>query len=171
MSQTDSTTPPRPAGMPEPEWLARLQLAACYRLFDWLGWAELIFNHITVRVAGPGDTPCYLINPFGLHYAEVTARNLIKVRLDGSAVETIEGVSDSGEIRDLQDAFIARNAAQCGYCTPGMLMTVADLLRHSAKPTRAQIRDAISGNYCRCTGYHAIVDAVETVAQQRAAKS
>ncbi len=91
--------------------------------------------------------------------------------LDGSAVETIEGVSDSGEIRDLQDAFIARNAAQCGYCTPGMLMTVADLLRHSATPTRAQIRDAISGNYCRCTGYHAIVDAVETVAQQRAAKS
>ena len=79
-------------------------------------------------------------------------------------VETIEGVSDSGEILDLQEAFIARNACQCGYCTPGMLMTAADLLKHQPRPTREEIREHISGNYCRCTGYHAIVDAVETVA-------
>lgn len=95
---------------------------------------------------------------------------VLAASLDGRAVETIEGISDRGEIRDLQDAFIARNAAQCGYCTPGMLMTVADLLAHSARPTRAEIREAISGNYCRCTGYQAIVDAVEMVAHARAVK-
>ncbi|MBO0764390.1 MAG: (2Fe-2S)-binding protein [Hyphomicrobiaceae bacterium] len=92
---------------------------------------------------------------------------VLAASLDGAQVETIEGVSDSGEIRDLQDAFIARNAAQCGYCTPGMLLTAADLLKHNPAPTRAQIREHLSGNYCRCTGYHAIVDAVAAVAAKR----
>jgi aerobic-type carbon monoxide dehydrogenase small subunit (CoxS/CutS family) len=95
---------------------------------------------------------------------------VLAAQLDGANIETIEGVSDSGEIRDLQDAFIARNAAQCGFCTPGMLITAADLLKHVAKPSRDDIREHISGNYCRCTGYHAIVDAVETVAKARAGK-
>jgi carbon-monoxide dehydrogenase small subunit len=92
---------------------------------------------------------------------------VLAAQADGCTVETIEGVSDTGEIRDLQDAFVARNAAQCGYCTPGMLLTAADLLKQNAKPTRHDIREAISGNVCRCTGYHAIVDAVETVARAR----
>ena len=92
---------------------------------------------------------------------------VLAVSLDGATVETIEGVSDSGEIRDLQDAFVARNACQCGYCTPGMLLTAADLLATNTKPTREEIREHLSGNYCRCTGYHAIVDAVEAVAHQR----
>ncbi len=92
---------------------------------------------------------------------------VLAASLDGAKVETIEGVSDSGEIRDLQEAFIARNASQCGYCTPGMLLTAADLLSSNAAPTREEIREHLSGNYCRCTGYHAIVDAVETVAMQR----
>jgi carbon-monoxide dehydrogenase small subunit len=92
---------------------------------------------------------------------------VLAASLDGAAVETIEGVSDTGEIRDLQEAFIARNASQCGYCTPGMLMTAADLLTTNPKPTRAEIREHLSGNYCRCTGYHAIVDAVAMVAQKR----
>ena len=96
---------------------------------------------------------------------------VLAVSLDGATVETIEGVSDSGEIRDLQDAFIARNACQCGYCTPGMLLTAADLLAANADPTREEIREHLSGNYCRCTGYHAIVDAVETVARQRNPKA
>lgn len=96
---------------------------------------------------------------------------VLAVQCDGRSVETIEGVSDSGEIRDLQDAFITRNAAQCGYCTPGMLMTAADLLAHNETPTRDEIREHISGNYCRCTGYHAIVDAVETVAAARTRKA
>ncbi len=96
---------------------------------------------------------------------------VLAVSLDGAKVETIEGVSDSGEIRDLQDAFVARNACQCGYCTPGMLLTAADLLASKADPTREEIREYLSGNYCRCTGYHAIVDAVETVAKQRNPKA
>ena len=91
--------------------------------------------------------------------------------LDGAKVETIEGVSDSGEIRDLQEAFVARNACQCGYCTPAMLLTAADLLGSNPRPTRAEIREHLSGNYCRCTGYHAIVDAVETVAAKRNGKA
>ncbi len=92
---------------------------------------------------------------------------VLAAALDGAQVETIEGVSDSGEIRDLQDAFIARNAAQCGYCTPGMLLTAAELLKHSPAPTREEIREHLSGNYCRCTGYHAIVDAVSDAAASR----
>ena len=96
---------------------------------------------------------------------------VLAASLDGAKVETIEGVSDSGEIRDLQDAFIARNACQCGYCTPGMLLTAADLLASKADPTREEIREHLSGNYCRCTGYHAIVDAVETVSRQRNGKA
>jgi aerobic carbon-monoxide dehydrogenase small subunit len=96
---------------------------------------------------------------------------VLAASLDGLTVETIEGVSDTGEIRDLQDAFVARNAAQCGYCTPGMLMTAADLLASNPAPSRAEIREHISGNYCRCTGYQAIVDAIETTAKGRTAKA
>ena len=95
---------------------------------------------------------------------------VLAVQLDGAKVETIEGLSDSGAIRDLQDAFVARNAAQCGYCTPGMLVTAADLLATNPAPTREEIREHISGNYCRCTGYHAIVDAVEMAVARAARK-
>ena len=93
---------------------------------------------------------------------------VLAAALEGSTVETIEGVSDSGEIRDLQEAFVIRNACQCGYCTPAMLLTVADLLKSNPRPSRQEIREHISGNYCRCTGYHAIVDAVEAAAGARA---
>jgi len=96
---------------------------------------------------------------------------VLAAALDGARVETIEGVSDSGEIRDLQDAFIARNAAQCGYCTPGMLMAAAALLEESPRPSRAEIRAYIAGNYCRCTGYHAIVDAIAATAATRNGKA
>ena len=96
---------------------------------------------------------------------------VLAAALDGSHVETIEGVSDAGEIRDLQEAFVAANAAQCGYCTPGMLLCAADLLKANPRPTRAEIREHLAGNYCRCTGYHAIVDAVETVAETRNGKA
>jgi carbon-monoxide dehydrogenase small subunit len=92
----------------------------------------------------------------------------LAVQADGCAVDTIEGISDSGEIADLQNAFRDRNALQCGYCTPGMLITAQDLLRRTAQPDRAEIRKHLSGNYCRCTGYHAIIDAVESTARARA---
>ena len=94
---------------------------------------------------------------------------MLAAQCDGSQVETIEGISDSGEVADLQAAFEQRNALQCGFCTPGMLLTAQELLRRGGVPSREQIREQISGNYCRCTGYHAIVDAIESVAQARAA--
>ena len=92
----------------------------------------------------------------------------LAVQCDGHTVETIEGASDSGAIADLQEAFRTRNALQCGYCTPAMLLTAAELLAVGGVPSRAAIREHLSGNYCRCTGYHAIVDAVEAVARARA---
>jgi aerobic carbon-monoxide dehydrogenase small subunit len=93
---------------------------------------------------------------------------MLAVQCDGARVDTIEGVADSDEISDLQQAFVARNALQCGYCTPGMLLAAQELLTRGGVPTRDQIRAHLSGNYCRCTGYQAIVDAVEAVAQARA---
>ena len=97
----------------------------------------------------------------------VRACLMLAVQTHGASVQTIEGLSDSGEVADLQAAFRDRNALQCGYCTPGMLMAAQDLLRQQAEPDREQIREHLSGNYCRCTGYQAIVDAVETTARSR----
>ena len=97
---------------------------------------------------------------------------MLAAQCDGAIVETIEGLSDSGELADLQAAFEQRNALQCGFCTPGVLATAQDLLKRASEnstvPSRAAIREHLSGNYCRCTGYHAIVDAIEAVAQARA---
>ena len=95
---------------------------------------------------------------------------MLAVQADGASVETIEGLSDSGEIADLQEAFRARNALQCGYCTPAMLISAQDLLKVEAEPDRERIREHLSGNYCRCTGYQAIVDAVEATARARKAR-
>lgn len=99
----------------------------------------------------------------------VTARGCLTlaVQCDGQAVETIEGASENGRIKDLQENFVTRNSLQCGFCTPGMLLTADELLRTNASPTREEIRVHMSGNYCRCTGYEAIVDAVELTAKQR----
>ena len=91
----------------------------------------------------------------------------LAVACDGARVETIEGMSDAGEIADLQAAFEQRNALQCGFCTPGMLLTAQELLQQNKTPGRELIREHLSGNYCRCTGYQAIVDAVEAVAHAR----
>ena len=92
---------------------------------------------------------------------------MLAAQCDGMRVETIEGVSDAAEIADLQAAFEKRNALQCGFCTPGMLLAAQELLAGGGIPSRAEIRDHLSGNYCRCTGYQAIVDAVEAVARAR----
>jgi aerobic carbon-monoxide dehydrogenase small subunit len=97
----------------------------------------------------------------------VRACLMLAVQAHGKSVQTIEGLSDSDEVADLQAAFRDRNALQCGYCTPGMLMAAQDLLRQHADPTREQIRKHLSGNYCRCTGYQAIVDAVAATARRR----
>ena len=88
---------------------------------------------------------------------------MLAVQANGCRVETVEGLSDSKELARLQKAFHDRNALQCGFCTPGMLMAAQDLIRQGRKATREEIRAHISGNYCRCTGYQAIVDAIEDV--------
>ena len=95
---------------------------------------------------------------------------MLAVQADGAQVETIEGVAEAGCAADLMQAFHERNALQCGFCTPGMLLTAEELLAGGAVPDRAAIRTQISGNYCRCTGYQAIVDAVEAVAAKRAGR-
>ena len=95
---------------------------------------------------------------------------VLAVQCDGAEVKTIEGISDSGAIADLQEAFQRRNALQCGFCTPGMLIGAQALLSSGGVPSREAIREHLSGNYCRCTGYQAIVDAIESVAQSRSAK-
>ena len=92
---------------------------------------------------------------------------MLAAQADGAEVETIEGLSDAGEITDLQKAFHERNAVQCGFCTPGMLLTAQELLTKNPSPSREEIREFISGNYCRCTGYQAIVDAIDRVAKER----
>ena len=88
---------------------------------------------------------------------------MFAVQADGAVVETIEGASEGGRLKPLQDAFHDRAALQCGFCTPGMLLIAAALLARDPSPDRETIREAISGNLCRCTGYQAIVDAIETV--------
>lgn len=82
MAIDESVIAARPQGMPREEWIARLELAACYRLFDWFGWTTLIYNHISLRV--PGSEDQFLINPFGLNYEEVTARNLLRIDVQGN---------------------------------------------------------------------------------------
>ena len=89
----------------------------------------------------------------------------LAVQADGSRVRTIEGLSEDGDVRDLQDAFIRHAALQCGFCTPGMVMAAKELLESKPDATRAEVREWMSGNFCRCTGYHAIVEAIcETLA-------
>jgi len=95
---------------------------------------------------------------------------MLAAQADGTEVWTVEGLSDTAAIADLQEAFVARNALQCGFCTPGMLVSAEELLARGGVPSRTEIREHLSGNYCRCTGYEAIVDAVETVARARAGK-
>jgi len=101
----------------------------------------------------------------------VRACLMLAVQAHGGSVQTIEGLSDSGEVTDLQAAFRDRNALQCGYCTPAMLMAAQDLLNQQAEPSRDDIREHLSGNYCRCTGYQAIIDAVETTARRRRSRA
>jgi len=93
---------------------------------------------------------------------------VLAAQANGKTIETIEGLSESGELADLQDAFIRHNAAQCGFCTSGMLLTAKELLDKPGPKSRQAIREFLSGNFCRCTGYQAIVDAVEDVARRRA---
>jgi aerobic-type carbon monoxide dehydrogenase small subunit (CoxS/CutS family) len=92
---------------------------------------------------------------------------ILAVQADGRSVNTIEGLTQTGALRDLQEAFVRHNALQCGFCTSGMLLAAHELLTHQPQANREQVRKWISGNYCRCTGYQAIVDAICEVLAQR----
>jgi aerobic-type carbon monoxide dehydrogenase small subunit (CoxS/CutS family) len=94
-----------------------------------------------------------------------TARGclVLAAQADGRRVDTIEGLSSNGTLEELREAFIVRNAAQCAYCSSGMLLTAHELVSQRKAVTREDIRDHMSGNICRCTGYHAIIDAIESV--------
>lgn len=92
---------------------------------------------------------------------------VLAVQAEGRTVTTLEHFNVQGGIADLQEAFVRRNAMQCGYCTPAMLLTAQELLAAEPSPSREQVREHLSGNYCRCTGYHAIVDAVMETAERR----
>ena len=142
---------PRRASVPARLTLADFLRERCQLTGTHLGCEHGVCGACTVRVDGAIARGCLML----------------AVQCDGARVDTIEGVSDTGEIADLQQAFAERNALQCGFCTPGMLLTAQELLQGGSLPSREAIRAHISGNYCRCTGYHAIVDAIEAVAQAR----
>jgi carbon-monoxide dehydrogenase small subunit len=135
-------------------------------LADFLrGSLELTGTHMGCEMGGCGA--CLVL----LDGRVVHACLMFAAQASGSEVETIEGLTERAAIADIQEAFHQRNALQCGFCTPGMLMTAHALLSQPGVPTRDEIRDALSGNYCRCTGYESIVDAIETVARSRAASA
>jgi len=91
----------------------------------------------------------------------------LAVQANGSVVETVEGLTKSGALADLQESFMRHNAMQCGFCSSGMLLAAAELVEKQPKASREQVREWISGNYCRCTGYHSIVDAIVAVLDAR----
>jgi carbon-monoxide dehydrogenase small subunit len=93
---------------------------------------------------------------------------VLAVQADGASITTIEGVSTNGRLHPLQEGFRQEHGLQCGFCTPGMIMASLDLLSHNADPSEAEIRHALEGNICRCTGYHNIVKAVRYAAHQMA---
>jgi len=91
---------------------------------------------------------------------------MLAVQADGSEITTIEGLSQNGELHPLQEGFREEHGLQCGFCTPGMIMTAVQLLEENPDPTEAEIREGLEGNYCRCTGYHNIVKAVQFAAKK-----
>ena len=90
---------------------------------------------------------------------------LFAVQADGAEVTTIEGIGSEGELHPLQQSFWEHHGLQCGYCTPGMIMAAADLLQRNSNPSETEVREALAGNLCRCTGYHNIVKAVMSAAE------
>ena len=96
----------------------------------------------------------------------VKSCNVFAVQADGSEVLTVEGLAKNGELHPLQEGFWEKHGLQCGFCTPGMIMSAYDLLQKNPKPSEEEIRHGLSGNLCRCTGYHNIVKAVQYAAEK-----
>jgi carbon-monoxide dehydrogenase small subunit len=113
------------------------------------------------RGCGTGDCgACTIL----LNGRAVNACLLLAVKAEGGAVVTIEGIAQGGRLHPVQEAFLEAGAAQCGYCTPGMVLSAVSLLSHNPDPSEAEIREAISGNLCRCTGYVKQIAAIERAA-------
>jgi aerobic carbon-monoxide dehydrogenase small subunit len=125
---------------------------------------ELTGTHLGCEMGACGAC-LVLLNGKAVHSCLMFA-----AQADGENVETIEGLTQRKAIADIQEAFHNNNALQCGFCTAGMLVTAYELLSSGVALSRETIRDGLSGNYCRCTGYQAIVNSIESVAQSRAAK-
>ncbi|PYN12531.1 MAG: carbon monoxide dehydrogenase [Candidatus Rokuibacteriota bacterium] len=100
----------------------------------------------------------------------VKACNVFAVQADGAQIMTIEGLAKNGQLHPIQEGFWEKHGLQCGFCTPGMIMAVYQLLERYPKPTEAQIRHQLEGNLCRCTGYHNIVKAVQYAAEKMAGR-
>ncbi len=132
---------------------------------------RLLLVHYLREVVGKTGTPigCDTSNCGActvlMDGVSVKSCSVLAVQADGAEITTIEGMATDGELHPLQQAFHEEHALQCGYCTPGMIMASADLLRENPNPTDEQIRDGLEGNLCRCTGYEHIVRAVRRAAQ------
>lgn len=96
----------------------------------------------------------------------VKSCTMLAVQADGCEVTTVEGLSTNGELHPIQEGFKEEHGLQCGFCTPGMMMTATDLLKRNPNPTEHEIRDALEGNFCRCTGYHNIVKSIQHAAKK-----
>ena len=96
----------------------------------------------------------------------VKSCTILAVQADGSEITTIEGMAKNGEMHPIQAAFKEHHGLQCGFCTPGMVMTAADILKNNPNPTEADIRHGLEGNFCRCTGYHNIVKSIQHAAKE-----
>src|ERR1700754_3675718 len=133
---------------------ARLLLV--YWLRDQLG---LTGTHVGFDTSNCGACTVHL------NGEAVKSCTLLAVQADGSEITTIEGMGTEGSLHPLQEAFWEHHGLQCGYCTPGMIMAAADLLQRNSDPSEHEVREALAGNLCRCTGYHNIVKAVQAAAK------
>ncbi len=96
----------------------------------------------------------------------VKSCTVLAVQADGSEITTIEGMAKNGQMHPIQEAFKENHGLQCGFCTPGMVMTAADILKNNSNPTEEEIRHGLEGNFCRCTGYHNIVKSIQHAAEK-----
>lgn len=98
--------------------------------------------------------------------AAAKACTLLAVQVDGSEITTIEGMAQNGQMHPIQEAFKENHGLQCGFCTPGMVMTAVDILKNNSNPSEEEIRHGLEGNFCRCTGYHNIVKSIQHAAEK-----
>ena len=126
--------------------------------------------HLTGTHVGCDTSQCGACT-IHLDGVSVKACTLFAVQADGNAVTTIEGMESNGELHPIQQSFQEEHGLQCGFCTPGMIMSTADLLNTTPDPTESEIRHALEGNFCRCTGYHNIIKAIQSAAQKLQAQN